>query len=128
MPVVFQKCFDKQLLVGGASADRFAVYSVDDHIVLLQLFRSLTAHNVENHLFGEFVILDAVLFQLLDFLFKASGLFGVADEFDYLSASGHAQLGEEIAYKLHIAIVYAIEAYRVDIVNYYYAFNHPLNK
>ena len=109
-----------------ASAYRFAVDSEYDYIVVFKLRRLVAFYNVKNCLLGKLIVARTVFFKFFYFFFKSGRFFLVADYFDHLPSGGHAKFGKQITDKLHVAIVYAVETYRINIVNYYDAFDHPL--
>ena len=116
--IVLAEALDKQGLIVVARRDRFAVDAVDYHVVMLWLIGGLSLDDVEDHFFGELVVARAVVLEFLDFLFKLGCLGLVAYDLDDRASCGHAQLREEVAYKLHVGVVDTIEADRIDIVDY----------
>ena len=122
--VVLPERLYQKSLIGIARRYSLAVYAVDDHIVLLRFGRGIALHNIENHLLGKLVESGAILLQLLDLPFELGCLGIVAYHLYHRTASRHAQLREEVAYEMHIAVVDTIETDRVNIIDDYNSLYH----
>ena len=85
---------------------------------------SLTLDDVENHIFGQFVVAGTVGFEFLYFLFELGGLGLIAYDLDDRAAGHHAQFRKKVAQKLHVGVIDSVEADRVGAVDNYDSFNH----
>lgn len=113
-------------MIGVAGADGLAVDAVDDDVVALQLLGRVALDDVEDYLLREGVALGGVGLQLLDLALELGGFALLAYHFDDGAAGGHAQLGKEVAYQLHVAVVHAVEADRVGRVDDDDSFYHSV--
>ena len=93
-------------------------------VVCFYLFCAGAFYYVKYYVLGKFVVLSTVCFKLFYLFLEVCCLFRVAYDFYYLTSCGHTQLGKQIPYQLHVAVVYAVEADRIDVVYYYDAFYH----
>ena len=114
------------MLVGRAAHDGLAVHAVDDHVVLLERFWRSALDGVENHVFGELVVLGAILLQRLDLSLKVGRLLVIANHGNHTAARGHAQLGKQIADELNVDVVDPIKHYRVHAVDDDVSLDHEL--
>lgn len=115
---------DQQLLIGGAPRDGLAIHAIENHIVHLELLGLKSLDGVENHIFGEFIVLQAIALQFLDFIFKIGCFLIIANHSNHATACCHAQLGKKGANELYVSVIHPIKNHRVNTVDDNVSFNH----
>ncbi len=111
-------------LVGVVRSDGAPVLTVDNHAVGIHASRRFSAHKVDDSIFGELVVTCRPCLKLLDLLFELGSLVVLADYLDDIAACRDAQLGKQVAYQRHVAVVRPVEGLRVHGIYDYYSFDH----
>ena len=122
--VVFGKRLHHLRLVGVARSDGSAVLPKDDHALGIDGLRRIALYDVDDHVFGEFIVFHRIFLYLVDLLLEIEGFRFLTNHLDHVAACGHAQLREEIADKVNIIVVDPVECMRVNLRYYYSSFVH----